>query len=78
MSTNYVDDKVSDAVLRRPRETLFASDAHFGVRVAQRRRVGTRKSADFSLAQTYSRRARWGSVLRVLQIRCERAVMAGW
>ncbi|RWL94312.1 MAG: hypothetical protein EOR68_22335 [Mesorhizobium sp.] len=35
MSINYVDDKVSDAVLRRPRETLFATDAHFGVRAAR-------------------------------------------
>ncbi|MER8437328.1 hypothetical protein NKH36_26080 [Mesorhizobium sp. M1312] len=27
---NYVDDKVWDAVLCHPRETLFASNAHLG------------------------------------------------
>lgn len=30
MSINYVDDKVSNADLRRPRETLFVSNAHLG------------------------------------------------
>lgn len=29
MSINYVDDKVSDAVLSCQRETLFVSNAHF-------------------------------------------------
>ncbi|UVK50228.1 hypothetical protein DBIPINDM_007540 (plasmid) [Mesorhizobium sp. AR02] len=30
MSINYVDDKVSDAFLCHPRETLFVSNAHLG------------------------------------------------
>lgn len=30
MSINYVDDKVSDAVLSCQRETLFVSNAHLG------------------------------------------------